>query len=206
LVSKGILKALCSDRTPTKYSEHSNGHSNGFNGSSSVVFVTSDSKNTEVDLIARGKELARDADLPYFLIARRLLDPNALPFLLMPDSANTVLSTGSESSVLLSRPIVLVKHWVDTDKEELVRGARFEPVTMRVLKDIDMVGGEEKAILLGRGTDNYTHLVCPSFIVKSMELTKDTATREKPPVLENPLLEAQKSKDNPDNQTIKKAE
>ncbi|MBA3857637.1 MAG: hypothetical protein C0507_12075 [Cyanobacteria bacterium PR.3.49] len=188
LVEKGVLKALCSDRSPTKYSQHSNGHSNGFYGSSSVVFITSDSKNTNEDLVARGKELAKDADLPYFLIARRLLDPNAAPMLQMPDSNNTVVAS-SDSSTVLPRPLILVKHWVDTDKEEMVRGARFEPVTTRILKDIDMVGGEEQATLMGRATENYTHLVTPNFIIKSMELTKDTSAREKPPVLENPLTE-----------------
>jgi hypothetical protein len=42
---------------------------------------------------------------------------------------------------------------------------------------------------MGRAAENYTHLVCPNFIIKSMEVTKDTSTREKPPVLENPLTE-----------------
>ncbi len=188
LIAKGVLKSLCTDRSPTKFSQHSNGHSNGYGGSTSLVFVTSDSTNTPADLIARGKELARDAELPYFLIARRLLDPSAAPMLQMPDSAAGTLLGSSESTVVLPRPIILVKHWVDTDKEEIVRGARFEPVTARILKDIDMIGGEEQATLMGRGAENYTHLICPSFIVKSMEVNKDTATREKPPVLENPLV------------------
>lgn len=186
LVSKGVLKALCTDRSPTKYSQHSNGHSNGYGGSTSIIFVTSESKNTMEDLLNRAKELAREAELPYFLIAKRLLDPNAVSMLQMPDSLPTTFS-GSYDAVLLPKPVVLVKHWVDTDKEEYVRGARFEPVTARILKDIDMIGGEEKAEMMGRGGDNWTHLICPSFIIKSMEINKDTTTREKPPVLENPL-------------------
>ncbi len=190
LIEKGVLKSLCTDRSPTKYSKHSNGHSNGFCGATSIVFITSDSKNTSEDLIARCKELARDAELPYFLIARRLLDPNATPLLQMPDSVTSSV-TGLET-VILPRPIILVKHWVDTDKEEIVRGARFEPITARVLKDIDMVGAEEEATLMGRGTENFSHLICPSFIVKSMEVNRDTGTREKPPLLENPLSEAKK--------------
>lgn len=190
LIEKGVLKALCTDRSPTKYSKHSNGHSNGYTGSTSVVFITSDSKKTKDDLLARCKELARDAELPYFLIARRLLDPNAAPMLQMPDSASTTVLTVSDATVVLPRPIILVKHWVDTDKEEIVRGARFEPVTSRILKDIDMVGGEEQATLMGRGSDNFTHLICPSFIIKSMEVDKDTTAREKPPLLENPLAQA----------------
>ncbi len=189
IVAKGVLKALCNDRTPTKYSQHSNGHSNGYYGSTSIVFISSDSKNTKEDLISRAKELAKEAELPYFLIAKRLLDPNALSMLNMPDSnSSAVLST--DTSVVLPRPILLVKHWVDSDKEELVRGARFEPVTVRVLKDIDMIGGDEQATLMGRGADNFTHLICPSFIIKSMEVNKDTGTREKPPLLENPLSES----------------
>jgi predicted Zn-dependent protease len=188
MIEKGVLKALCTDRSPTKYSKHSNGHSNGFGGSTSLTFITSDSKRTAEDLMARCKELARDAELPYFLIARRLLDPTGAPLLQMPDSQSSV-ATSSDASIL-PKPIILVKHWVDSDKEELVRSARFEPITVRVLKDIDMVGGEEEATLMGRGTDNFTHLVCPSFIIKSMEVNKDTATREKPPLLENPLSEA----------------
>jgi hypothetical protein len=138
--------------------------------------------------MARCKELARDAELPYFLIAKRLLDPTGAPLLQMPDSQSSV-ATSTDASIL-PKPIILVKHWVDSDKEELVRGARFEPVTVRVLKDIDMVGGEEEATLMGRGSDNFTHLICPPFIIKSMEVNKDTATREKPPLLENPLSEA----------------
>lgn len=188
LVDKGVLKALCTDRSPTKFSDHSNGHSNGYYGSSSVVFITSDSKYSNQDLLARGKELAKDADLPYFLIARRLLDPNAAPMLQMPDSTSSSV-VSSDSSSVLPRPIILVKHWVDSGKEEMVRGARFEPVTMRILKDFDMIGNEEQPILMGRAAENYTHLVCPNFIIKSMEVTKDTSTREKPPVLENPLTE-----------------
>lgn len=186
LVSKGVLKTLCTDRSPTKYSQHSNGHANGFGGSTSIVFVTSDSKSTKENLIARAKELAKEADLPYFLIAKRLLDPNAASMLNMPDSV--ALNTVVENNVL-PRPVILVKHWVDTDKEEMVRGARFEPQTVRVLKDIDMIGGEEKASMVGRGVENWTHLICPSFIIKSMEVNKDSSTREKIPLLENPLTE-----------------
>lgn len=188
MIEKGVLKALCTDRSPTKYSKHSNGHSNGFGGSTSLTFITSDTKHTAGDLMARCKELARDAELPYFLIAKRLLDPTGAPLLQMPDSQSSV-ATSSDASIL-PKPIILVKHWVESDKEELVRGARFEPVTVRVLKDIDMVGGEEEATLMGRGSDNFTHLICPPFIIKSMEVNKDTATREKPPLLENPLSEA----------------
>lgn len=188
IINKGILKSLCTDRTPTKFSDTSNGHSNGYGGSTSLVFITSDSKNTKQDLIERGKELAKDAELPYFLIARRMLDPSAASVLQMPDSPQTV-SVANEASVTLPRPIILVKHWVETDKEEIVRGARFEPVTARVLKDIDMVGNDEQATLMGRGADNFTHLICPSFIVKSMEVNKDAGSREKTPVLENPLAE-----------------
>lgn len=190
LIAKGVLKSLCTDRSPTKFSQHSNGHSNGNGGSTSLVFVNSDSNNSQADLIARGKELAKDAEVPYFLIARRLLDPSAAPMLQMPDSTVGGLSGAYDATVVLPRPIILVKHWVDTDKEEIVRGARFEPVTTRVLKDIDMVGGDEHVTIMGRGADNFSHLICPSFILKSMELNKDTATREKPPVLENPLVEA----------------
>ena len=135
MIEKGVLKALCTDRSPTKYSKHSNGHSNGFGGSTSLTFITSDSKRTAADLMARCKELARDAELPYFLIARRLLDPTGAPLLQMPDSQSSV-STSSDASIL-PKPIILVKHWVDSDKEELVRSARFEPITVRVLKDID---------------------------------------------------------------------
>lgn len=188
LVAKGVLKALCTDRSPTKYSQHSNGHSNGYGGSTSIVFVTSDSKNTREELIARSKELAREAELPYFLIAKRLLDPNAVSVLQMPDSVPAASSV-SFDAIVLPKPVILIKHWVDSDKEEIVRGARFEPITVRILKDIDMVGGEEKASMMGRGGDNFTHLICPSFIIKSMEVSKDTATREKPPLLENPLTE-----------------
>jgi len=188
LVAKGVLKALCTDRSPTKYSQHSNGHSNGYGGSTSIVFVTSDSKNTRDELIARSKELAREAELPYFLIAKRLLDPNAVSMLQMPDSVPAASSV-SFDAIVLPKPVILVKHWVDSDKEEIVRGARFEPITVRILKDIDMVGGEEKPSMMGRGGDNFTHLICPSFIIKSMEVSKDTATREKPPLLENPLTE-----------------
>ncbi|MBX9948545.1 MAG: hypothetical protein K2Y39_05250 [Candidatus Obscuribacterales bacterium] len=188
LVAKGVLKALCTDRSPTKYSQHSNGHSNGYGGATSIVFVSSDSKNTREDLIARAKELAKEAEQPYFLIAKRLLDPNAVSMLQMPDSV-PVLSSTSYDAIVLPKPVILVKHWVDSDKEEIVRGARFEPITVRILKDIDMIAGEEKASMMGRGGDNFTHLICPSFIIKSMEVSKDTATREKPPLLENPLSE-----------------
>jgi predicted Zn-dependent protease len=189
LISKGVLKALCTDRSPTKYSQHSNGHSNGYGGSTSIVFVTSDSKNTREELINRGKELAKEADLPYFLIAKRLLDPNAFTMLNMPDSTLQGSSLSSDSTVILPKPVILVKHWVDTDKEEMVRGARFEPITVRALRDIDMIGSDAQASMMGRGGDNWTHLISPSFIIKSMEVNKDSGTREKPPLLENPLSE-----------------
>lgn len=188
LVAKGVLKSLCTDRTPTKYSQHSNGHSNGYSGSTSIVFIESDSKKTDADLIARGTELAKEAELPYFLIVKRMLDPNAKAMLVLPDATVSDVPVAGESSINLPKPIFLVKHWIDTGKEEIVRSARFEPITIRVLKDIDMVGGDSKPTLMGRGTDNYTHLICPSFLVKSMEVDKDSSQRDKVPILESPSL------------------
>ncbi|MBC7996321.1 MAG: hypothetical protein IAF58_00150 [Leptolyngbya sp.] len=194
LIAKGVLKSLCTDRTPTKYSQHSNGHSNGFSGSSSIVFIQSDSKKTDADLLERGKELALEAELPYFLIVKRMLDPNAKTMLVLPDATVSDLLSISESSINLAKPVCLVKHWVDTGKEEIVRSARFEPVNIRILKDIEMVGGDSKPSLMGRGADSYTHLICPSFLVKSMEVDKDNGQRDKVPILESPAISSTESK------------
>lgn len=184
-IAKGVLKALCTDRTPTKFSNHSNGHSNGYSGSTSILYVLSDSLLSNEEMRNRMKELAKESEVPYVLVARRLVDPNALTMLNLPDSNSSL--TGLSLGVSLPNPALLYRLWLDSGKEELVRGARFAPTTIRVLREIEAAGGQLEPYLVGRGPDNYTHLICPSILIKGLEIESDKSQTEKTPLLPNPL-------------------
>ncbi|HEY9785762.1 MAG TPA: metallopeptidase TldD-related protein [Candidatus Obscuribacterales bacterium] len=190
LVARGVLKALCTDRTPTKYSQHSNGHSNGYSGSTSVIFVTSDAMKSREELMQKLKEMGKEAELPYVLIARRLLDPNASAMLVMPGTRESFGST-EKALINLERPVMLYRLWLDTGKEELVRGAKFAPTTIRILRDIEATGDSLQAHLIGRGPDSFTHLICPSIIVKSVEIDQDKQETGRVPALPNPLYDVE---------------
>lgn len=185
VVAKGVLKSLCTDRTPSKFSSKSNGHSNGSSGSTSVVFVTSDEMNSKDELYRRLKEMGVEAEVKYVLVARRLKDPNVDSMLQMLENSPTIL--GGTSPVSLPRPVMLYRLWLDSGKEELVRGASFGPTTVRILKDIQAAGGRMEPHLVGRGINNYTHVICPSILIRDVEVESDKGETKKPPILPNPL-------------------
>jgi predicted Zn-dependent protease len=191
LVEKGTLKTFCMGRIPARAIAKSNGHGKGGAGRISNLFISSDAPKKPEELRARLLELAKEEDLKSVYIARRV--SNMLSSVMNPQSLMQVMMgrmTAGAEGVSLLPPVLLYRVSVADGKEELVRGATFGKMTLRVLRDIDCMGDDAKAYaVMQGGSQELGGLVTPSVLLKEIELAKPGKETEKPPVLKNPLFE-----------------
>ena len=199
LVEKGILKTFCMSRVPSREIKQSNGHARGSSGVANNIYIISDAKFTPAQmkekLIAYGKE----DGLKEVYIARRLWHFGLAA--LEPASFFTNLVSGfsSGSGVRVFPPVLLYKVSTEDGHEELVRGAQFANLTMRVLRDIDCTGDTVNAfsqvgigdVLSSRGTPGISTVVTPSILVREIELAKPSKESERLPILPSPNFDKQ---------------
>ncbi|MGH9553481.1 MAG: metallopeptidase TldD-related protein, partial [Terriglobales bacterium] len=194
LVEKGILKTFCMSRTPSREIKLSNGHARGSSGVANNVYVISDAKFTPAQLKEKLIAYGKEDGLKEVYIARRLWHFGLAA--LEPQSffANLVSGFTSGSGVRVFPPVLLYKVSVDDGHEELVRGAQFTNLTMRVLRDIDCTGDSASAfsqvgigdVITSRGTPGISTVVTPSILVREIELAKPSKESERLPILPSP--------------------
>jgi hypothetical protein len=195
LIQNGVLKTLCSTRTPNRAIKVSNGHCRGSGPSPGHLFLSTSEKASFADLraklIATGKEL----NLPYVLIVRRTVPS------LMGGGMSSVLSglegilgafiaaIGSGSS---SGPCQVYRVDVNTGKEELIRGARFQRMPKRAPLDWKLACDDAAIYIVSPPADSshsFLSLVTPSILVKDMEVSKPARTAQRDRYLKNPYFE-----------------
>lgn len=187
LVDKGILKTFCMSRVPNKQVSKSNGHSRFGLGATSNLFIQSDSKLSSAELkaklIAEGKE---DGLAEVYIVRRIIMNPLDLGVGGMRSLLKSLMPGGG--GVALYPPVLLYKVSVADGHEELVRGAQFNNLTARILRDVDATGDDDSAYPVMRGEDLIS-VVTPSVLVREMEIQKPERANSKPPILKNPYFD-----------------
>ncbi len=191
LVDKGVLKTFCMSRTPTTSIKHSNGHSVRGVGETSILFINSDKQLNPQELKNKLIALGKEAGLKNVIIVRRLstydtvvFDPAAIMAEIKSNAEN-----GASGGLTVRSPLLLYSVSVDDGHEELLRGALFDSLSMRVLRDIACTGDDTGPYLVLGGSGGYQDVVAPSILINEVELRKPERETERLPVLPNPYAE-----------------
>ena len=197
LVEKGVLKTFAMSRVPSREIKHSNGHARGSSGVANNLYLISDEQLAPDKLKEKLIALGKENNLKEVLIAKRLwnffaasLEPQAL-------LSNVMSGFMGGSELRLSPPVELYSLNIETGKEELVRGAQFGNLSLRLLRDIEATGDDTKSYLLFSGSNvlrspdntDLCTIVTPSILVGEVELTKPSKQTTLPPILKNPYFE-----------------
>ena len=193
LVDKGKLVDLLMSRIPTKKIKNSNGHARGTVQSTpkarlANLIVTSEQTISYDELKNQLIQYCKDSDLEYGIIVKRLKDKN----LEMERTFDfSYFMSGQRKEKELTPPLEIYKVWVEDGKEELIRGAEFEAVTVKTLKDITESADDYYVhnFLLGHDNELPATIVTPSILIEEMELKETEAKAIKPPYLKSPISE-----------------
>lgn len=191
LVDKGKLVDLPMSRIPTKKVKKSNGHARGTfhsapKGRFTNLIVTSDQTVSYDELKRELIEYCKEMDLEYGIVVKKLKDKN----LEMEKTFDFSRFMGMpQKEKELTPPLEVYRVWVKDGKEELIRGAEFEGVTIKTLKDISQTADDYYVhnFLLGHDHELPTSIVAPSILIEEMDLEKTEAKAVKPPYLKSPV-------------------
>jgi len=189
LVENGVLKGFCYARTPTKYSQESNGHSMGGCGYFSILEMNPTQTSTKEEMKQKLIELGKDAGLDYVLIVRRLGDYYKLVDYPIPSNMSIYPTHRPSYSSEASTPTLIYKMYLNDGHEELVRGLEFKSVSFRTFKDIQACGNDKRAYLVEPWDFPSRHLITPSFLVSELELVPTKPEHSLPPRYPSPLSE-----------------
>lgn len=194
IVQNGILKAFCAGRTPTKYTKTSNGHGviSDETSQNSVLVVTSNKTNTNKDLLKMLRRLGEEAGLPYVIVIRRIDNTQREAYSSDDINSSIMISSSSPTNISLPNPILVYKVDTRSGKEEQIRGVKFAPANIRILKDIVAAGNDADAYPVEQTSNNYNHLVTPSLLVREIEMVKSEGSSQKPPITPSPLMSVAK--------------
>jgi TldD protein len=184
LIENGVLKNFCMSRIPTRNIKKSNGHSQGGVGGASTLFVSSTKQENAEGLRKRLFELGKDEGLTYVYIVRKL----AHPFSRTLDYAAFDAISGARGQVSINPAIYLYRVDMESGKEELVRGARWGSITLKILREIVATGDDTRAWITGRLSDPGM-VIAPSVLIEEIEINKPGKETEKLPSYPHPLFE-----------------
>ncbi len=187
LIEKGVLKTFCMSRIPTRHIKKSNGHSRDGVGAPGTLIVKSTNVKSLEKLREKLIELGREEGMPHVVIARRLANPAgaALDY----SAFAQAMMGGGRGQVTIMPPIEFYRVNVETGAEELLRGARFSGISLRILRDI-VATGDDAVPRLSLGRSSVTGMiVAPSVLVKEIEISKPGKETEKLPSYPHPLFE-----------------
>lgn len=191
LVEHGMLKTLCSGRTPSRVVRESNGHFRDGGAKVSQLFISSDASKSPQELREQLIQMGKDAGLSHVMIARKIATPSASSFDI-ESAINSTLDRG-RNEIELTAPTLLYRVSVADGSEELVRGGRFAGITRRTWRDIDSVANDDDCYVTstGLGTVGSTFsIVTPSILVSEVEIVRNSRETDLPIVLERPDLAA----------------
>lgn len=188
LIEKGVLKTFAMSRIPTRHIKKSNGHSENGKGSVSKLFVHSDKTLAGPRLKDRLIEMGKDETLEHVYIARRLVDNVGAA--LDPTMVRNAFRS-SQGGLFVFPPAQLYKVNVATGAEELVRGARFGKLSLRILRDIDATGDDAKPYLFANASTGG-YVTAPSILIKEIEIATPGKETEKAPSYPHPFFEEKK--------------
>ncbi len=184
LIEKGILKAVCSTRKPSRLSKESNGHCRGSGPTTGHLFVETSQPVEMADMKKKLIETAKAQGLKNALIIRKAasgymgLDFSGL-------SGVQILSSlgGSRATSTYMYSVD-----VNTGKEELIRGAQLRRLTKQDLRQM-LAAGNDTSVYSSKFPNA---IVTPSLLFSELEVQKPPLETETPPHLKNPYFEAKK--------------
>ena len=181
LVEKGILRELPLGRAPARGLSGSNGHARASlshipSPRAANLFVEGDRPLSAEALRRELLRRAADFGLPYGVVVRRLAGSGQM-----------------QDGDLLPPPAYALKLYPD-GREEPLRGAVFDGVTMRALRDVEATGAARHVYNYmqpgpyGAADDAVpASIVHPDILVTEMELAPDEREPDRDPVLPSPL-------------------
>lgn len=187
LVEKGILKTLCSGRSPLAQIKKSNGHYIGSNCATSILLVESDNQVDAAELRKRLIEEGKEEGLKFVYIIRRLASPAGQA---QTDLFYSSFSSSDDERYRLPSPVETYQIDVATGKETPVRVGAIIPLYYKDLRQIDATGNDTAPHIISDFMRHTAHVISPSLLVKEIEIEKGDSRVEKPPVLKHPYFES----------------
>ncbi len=184
LVEDGILKTLCSGRTPGKDVKTSNGHWRDGAVFASQLFITSKNGMAEDAMYKKLLQIGKEQGLKYVMVVRRI-SPN-----------HDTWNTSQTEELKLKPPNLTYQVSTDDGKETLVRGAQFAHLTPRAWRDIVAVGDDRDAYLVSTpdfGQSMSLSLITPSILVSEVDIQRKSNETDTPMILQNPYFEESKT-------------
>jgi predicted Zn-dependent protease len=183
LVEEGRLLSWYMSRVPTREIPKTNGHSRNGVGDAGCVIVTSKQSVPEKKLREELLRNAREQELPFAVRVETISRPD-----LRVRGARGPGGRGGTSEASLSSPIRAYWVSVEDESEEPMRGAEFQAVTLRTLRDV-MMTSVERHVLNTTRRGHPISIVSPSLLVEEMEMRKPTDEQVKAPQLKHPFFD-----------------
>ncbi len=180
LIDEGRLKNWYMSRIPTRMIKDTNGHSKNGVGGPGCVFVKSTNSMSKEKLRAELLRIAKEQELPYAIRVETLARAD------VQVSGRSASGAYGNGNIRLSPPIAAYRVYLD-GHEELIRGAEWQGVTLRTLRDIDYTGDTPHVLNALRGS-GFVSVVCPDILVEEIEVKKPAEQEVKRPYLEHPYF------------------
>jgi hypothetical protein len=209
VIKNGKLLTLLTSRTPSKNIAKSNGHARrnapggGFHGSATNLILSARRGKTSKQLRRALLKEAKAQGLPYAIVIRQLEDSaiTAAPEL----SRRELYRLISVTDVDAPPPALLAYRVYPNGREELVRGVRLNPVSMRAWRDV--IGASRHSSVhnfLASGENDLSHklqgvgdgfvpssgvesaIVTPDLLFKELELVGSSAGKRPLPAVPRP--------------------
>lgn len=197
LVENGILKTLCSSRTPSRKIKESNGHLRNDVVTPSRLFVTASDTVTPEAMKEKLLQMGKDEGLEYVVIARNIESGYLGNMSHRSTGYGEILMARDRGELRLQSPTQLFKVSVKDGKETLVRGAKFERLTHRLWRDIVAFGDDSApypVVYPLRGNTLVSSLVAPSVLVSEIDIERESHESDTPMLLKNAYFEQDASK------------
>jgi TldD protein len=176
LVQDGILKGLLMSRRPAKDIPQSNGHGrSGYPGRESAqignLFIQASEGKSYEDLKQELIKMCTTENLDYGLVIKAI---------------------DSDNRAAVGVPVLTYKVYVADGREELIRGASINSVSVRSLRQIEAVGSDSfvaNRLTGAREAVTPVSVVAPSVLVEEMDVKKPSVAQQKPAFLTHPFFE-----------------
>ncbi len=175
LVQDGILKDFLMSRRPSKDRPQSNGHGrSGLPGRESAqignLFIRASDGKSYDELKKSLIEMCKTENLNYGILIK-VIDP--------------------DGRGPLGAPVLTYKVYVADGREELVRGATANTLSVRSLRQIEAVGNDSfvaNRLTGAQSAATPVSVVAPSVLLEEVELKRPSFAQQKPALLTNPFF------------------
>ena len=175
LIQDGVLKDFLMSRRPSKDRPQSNGHGrSGIPGREAAqignLFVKAVDGKSLDELKKALIDMTKTENLPYGIMVKAI----------DPDGRGP-----------LGTPVMTYKVYADDGREELVRGATANTLSVRSLRQIEAVGNDSfvaNRLAGAQGASTPVSVVAPSVLLEEVDLKRPTAAQQKPALLTHPFF------------------